>query len=610
MKPGTRERLVVGVALAMCVAQLGFRAWALSGAWFQYDDFEFMSRVLNEPLGWSVLFDGYNSHLMPAGFLLTWANTHFAPLDFTPAAVEMLGMLALGSIGAVVFLCSAFGRRPGILVPLGLYLATVFTLPANTWWAAGVNQLPGLAALFWGGWTHLTYLRTRRFGWAVATMLITLAGLAFQEKTLLVYWLYLFLAVAYFAEGKLVRRLFSLARTYRNGVLLYGAVGTAYCAFYVSQALSFDPAQGNRQPVGPLLAEMIGDAYSTGVFGGPFRWATATKGVFTFADPGQIVTGLAVLALVLLGTELAAARTRSRRAWLLVGVALLMDAFLLAASRLANFGTDIGREYRFITELSAFTAVALGLATMRLRGAPELVVPTEHRGVLVGRPWRVAVVAVAVCALGTYSSVRFVQHWDDQTYSKTFFAHLQHDLTTSEQAVPVVDAPVPDRLFPGWALLYPDDSASHVLAFWRERAYFPDIANDRLLTIDDDGHLVPVVMDPVRESKPSTASDCPYDATDRTVTVPLDGPVLGAGWWARATYVSTGITTLHVKAGDLEHTITTKSGLHSLFFTAEGDGFDNVTFRTDDAAANVCIGDVVIGGAVAAGSDETNDEDD
>jgi hypothetical protein len=577
------------VGLALIVAQLGFRAWAIYGSWFQFDDFSFMSRVMNEPLGEAVSRD-YAGHLMPAGFFLSWLNLQIDPLNFAYPATELLFMQAVANLGALVFLVSAFGRRRAILVPLTVYLFAVTSLPAFIWWAAGVNQLPFLAAIFWGGWAHLQYLRSRRLRWALLTMLVTIMSLAFYEKTLLVYLLYAFLALAYFATGDIVQRLTTILRTYRTGFVVYSVVFVTYLAVYARYGLNFDPNRTNEQPLGPVLTNMAGYAYATGVLGGPLRWEYTTE-LFAVPDPTQIVTLVAIALLAAIGYEIAKHRRRSKRAGLLIALFLAADIVLVAGARVSFVGPVIALDYRYQTELAAITAMALGLALMPLRGATEVVETTGESNFL-DQPRRVAAAVLVSLVLAAYSSVLYVDHWQSADQSKTYFTTLDRQLADREDPVPLVDVGVPGFLM--WAFAYPENSNSHVLKMFEDETYYPRIATDSIYMVSDGGTIEPMVVERVRAGTDPRKKGCPYPVKDGEVDVPLDGPVIGGGWWVRAAYAADDPSPVEVTAGESHYTTDLRQGLHNLFFRADGE-FDSIQFTGIDPGATVCFTELELG---------------
>lgn len=583
-------------AVVLVLAQLGFRAWAVFGGWFQFDDFAFMSRAQNDGIGLHALFTNYGGHLMPAGLLMTWLDVKAAPLDWSLPAAELLALQALVDLGAVVFLVSAFGRRRAILAPLAILLFTVLTIPALIWWAAGINQLPFLAALFWGGWSHLRYLRTRRFRYAILTMLITIASLAFYEKTLLAFVLYAFIPLAYFATGSLMGRVRQVVARYPGGTALYAVVALGYLALYIKVGLSFSPSGADKAPLSDVIGNLGGSAYATGVLGGPLRWSAANP-PFAVPAPGRLLTIAAVAVLVVFAWTVSRSRARSARAWLLLGIFVACDVVLVGTARAAFVGPSIALDYRYITELAAVSAIALGLATLPLVGAVETV-ETRRRHLLIDYPARVYVSMAAILALGTYSAHGYVEQWQSSHKSKTYFTNAEHDLRSSENPVPLVDVAVPQFLL--WGYAFPENSASHVLKMFSAHTTYPKIRTNSIYTLADDGHVSPVVIQPVRQAETSVRNRCPYPAKQQpSVTVPLDGPVLGTGWWVRAAYYAKSAGTMQVTAGDDSYDVVVEPGLHSLFFEAGGKRFDSVSFTGLDDNSGFCVSEVELGNPVA-----------
>ena len=137
--------------LALIAAQLAFRAWALSGSWFYFDDLAFMSQAMNQPFDRRLPLpvvrrppDARRLRLRAA------ADRLVAPYQWWPWALFLLALQALAGVGMFRLLLSMFGRRPLVLALLAGYLFYVFTLSAGIWWAAGINQLPLLIALAFG----------------------------------------------------------------------------------------------------------------------------------------------------------------------------------------------------------------------------------------------------------------------------------------------------------------------------------------------------------------------------------------------------------------------------------------------------------------------------
>jgi hypothetical protein len=596
-----RDRVLLA-AIGMIVLQLAIRSWGAFSAWFQYDDLAFLSRVLNQPFGWDMLFSSHSSHLMPGGFLATWINTEIAPWNYTLFAGELIVLQAIADVGVLVFLISAFGRRPGILPPLAIFLFTAFTLPADVWWAVGINQTPTIAAFGWAGWTLLTYLRTRRIGWAAATAAITLVALAFQERALLLVPFYLFLTLGYFTTGDIVERLLEAWRRYRAAIVMVAVVCAAYIAFYASTALQFSPENGQDQPFLPLLEQMGLRAVVPAIFGGPIRWIT--DGVaLGYPNPTEITVWLSAGLLAYVSYVITRSRTASARAWWLIALIFGSQVLLVAASRALLVGAQVGRNYRYTTEMCVAVAFALAFALMPVRQAPE-VVQVQRASRFLDKPVRVTLATALIIVLSTYSGFVFMKAWADNRESNEYFSHARADLEAASSPTALVDTPLPDHIFPTFSFGFPANMSSHLFRSWLGEAYFPHVATDQLSIAADDGRLKPVQVSEVRTGTggDTKATDgCRWTMEDQEVTVPLSGAVMGIEWWTVLHYRADSAGTIDITAGDQHHQTTVEPGEHTLYFTAQGDGFDSITIDRDSGDGTFCISDLTLGQAYALG---------
>ncbi|QIG42648.1 hypothetical protein G5V58_07530 [Nocardioides anomalus] len=585
------SRLVVA-GLALVVAQLVFRAWALHGSWFYFDDLAFMSRAMNQPLDAHYLLESYGGHLMPGGFLVAYGLTEVAAFSWGWWAALLLLMQAVAGVGMLRLLLSMFGPRPFVLVLLAGYLSYVFTLSAGIWFAAGINQLPMQIALTFGLHAHLAYLRHRRVRSLVTCLLWTAFGLVFYEKTLLLFGVYALVTLGWFSHGRTPERLRHVWDTYRPAVIAYAAVGAAYLAAYVEWGLDFSPGDSNAQPWSPIALNLVGLAFSTGVIGGPFRWEPLAVG--SFADPSQIAMALSWAAVLGVAIYAYRTRTRTKRAWSLLGFTLFCDVVLLASARANIVGPDIAREYRYQTESAALFVLGLGLAFLPLVGATENGGLREGVPLTYERPRFVALVALAVVAAATYSSVRYVDLWQDRNHTRSYFDTVEQQLRATDAAtgtrVPLVDVGIPQTLL--WAYRYPENTYSHLFRPLSRWTSYPDQAVDDLYLFDDTGELTPVDVPPTRSARETTG--CGYRLDDEQTSVPLDGPVFGDGWWIRVDYEADAPTPVTVTAGDLSHDLDLPAGEHTLFVTGEGE-FRSVSFAGYDADAEVCIGSLRLG---------------
>ncbi|MFC4784670.1 hypothetical protein ACT8ZV_09360 [Nocardioides sp. MAHUQ-72] len=575
--------------LALVAVQLGYRAWALAGSWFYFDDLAFMSRAMNQPFDLGYLTESYGGHLMPAGFAAAWVLTDRAVYDWWPWALTLLAMQAVAGVGMLRLLLSMFGHRRLVLVLLAGYLGYVFTLPAGLWWAAGINQLPFQIALAFGLTSHLAYLRTGRVRHLVATLAWTVAGLAFYEKTLLLFGIYAIVALGWFCRGNTPERLLSLWARYRPGIVAHTVVAATYLALYVEYGLNFSPGDSSNQPWSPIAWNLVAVALLPGLVGGPITWEPLTVG--SFADPSQIVQ-LASWALVgALVVYAYRTRTRSGRAWAPLLFTLLANVALLASARANIVGPDIAREYRYQTESGALFVLCVGLAFLPLLGAdevnearPEVPRPYERQGVVV-------LLSLAVAAAALTSSDRYIELWQDRNPTEAYISSVRSSLAAAEdKPVPLVDTGIPQTLL--WAFRYPENAYSHVLRPFADETTYPRHAVDRLYMFDDAGHLAPVVVPPTRQMVPGTG--CGYPLKGRRTVIPLDGPVIGGGWWIQIGYASRRALSLRVTAGDDVHDLDLPAGLHNVFVQASGE-FQEVTVSGYPRSSDACVAELALG---------------
>lgn len=598
---------VVAAALAMIVAQLAFRAWAVSGSWYRFDDANFMSKLMSDGLSADLLFHGFAGHLMPGAFALTAYNFGLDPYQWAYPAIELMVLQAVANLGALVFLCSAFGRRRGILPPLALFLFSSISLPAFLSWGPGITQLPFLAAIFWGSWAHLNYLRTRRFGWALLTILITLAAIAFGEKAMLLFWPYAVLALGWFATGDILTRMRTILVRYLPGVILYGVVSIGSAAAYLVLGAGSSKAAGSSDANGFALVtqRFLLESWAPGVVGGPLRWEWIEGNSAGWAEPGAVVSVLAVGVLALLTFELARTRSIALRAWWLVGGILVIDIALIAGIRAGGVGPDIALAYRYLTDTIAVTAMALALATLPLRGAVETLAPTRTSAFL-DAPRRVAVATAIVAGLGLFSSYSYAEGWHEDDNTERYIDTVRSDLAGVEEPLPMADGPVPEWMI--WGVSHPHNQVSAVLRPLADKMEFPRASTNQLFVVDGKGHIRPAAVEPERRSvgavDPTPSPDqCQLRVRQTPLRVALDGGVDGAGWWIRVSYAAGAKDEgrMRVIAGDHSYDVEVEAGYRSLYLRTGEGRFDAVGFQSLTPGSKPCVSDIEVGEVVPYG---------
>jgi hypothetical protein len=578
--------VVIGVALV--AAQLGLRGWALAGSWFYFDDLAFMSQALNGPMDAGFLFQSYGGHLSPGGMALTYLLTEVAAFTWWPWALVLLAMQALAGLGMLRLLTSLFGRHPLVLALLTGYLFYVFTLSAGIWWAAGINQLPMLVSLAFGLHAFVDHLRSRRVRPLVVALLWTVGGLLFYEKTVLLIGVYAIVALAYFCQGDTPARLRQLWSTYRVATVAFTVLGAGYLALYL--AIGLEPATTTAD-TGTSWAHLAWNvvmvSLATAILGGPVTWDAVGAG--SLADPTtvlQLAGWVSVVGAVVYATR---TRTMGLRAWLPLAFTLTCTIVLLVGARASIVGPAIGLEYRYQPESGALFVIGVGLALLPLRGAPERNVERPDVLLVDRRPWVVPAVTAVVTVLAVISTVRYVTTWQDGNDTAAYVDNVSAALEGASEPVPLIDASIPQTLL--WAYRYPENTYSHIFRPWADDMAFPGAAVDDLHLFDDTGHLGDVGVTPERSMRPT--SGCGYEIGSAARTIPLDGPVLGGGWWVAANYEASEPVDLVVEVGLLTHHVDLPAGRHQMLFSAEGE-FRSIRMRDDDAGADSEPGDLCV----------------
>ncbi len=591
-----RARGVVVACLALVAAAAGFRLWALHGAWFFYDDFWYIQNARSHHLSLDYLFTAYNSHLMPAGMLVNWLNAAADPLSFTIPATEIVVGFAVAGLGMTRLLVRLFGPRWGVLVPLTLFLFSPILLPATTWWAAAVNQVPQLIAMAFSLDAFVGWLQhgRRRLLWAHLGWLVF--GLAFSERalvTLLLAWL---LALSWFTSGTGPQRLQALWHERRIALLAHAAVALTYLAVYIPQALDFNAADVTRRPFFEIVKDMALTAFSAGFVGGPVRWQTTEV---TQQEVSPTPLFLLASQVVVVGLVVISAKTRTRglRGWLLPATVLGFNAALVAASRAIYFGPDIALDYRFQTEAALAAALAIGTAFLPVRYAAEI---NEVRGT--PTTWRVDTPAWAVPLLSAFlvlsalSTSRFPLRDLGATSPRRYLE------TVAEEAHDHPDAVLLDATTPAWfwaPLAYPTNTYGYM---FRE---LPGVevsrsATDHGYVVGADGRFHPLRFTPVRGLRaPLPTRRCPVRLDGHRNRWRLDGPVIGGGWFVRIEYRATGSTRGRLSTAGHPVEVPFEEGRHMVLVPVWGS-FRDVELRLPSSNTKVCMTGLKLGAVGAS----------
>jgi hypothetical protein len=589
------RQVVLAAAALMVAAQVALRAWALYPSWFYTDDYRFLSDARTQRFGVDYLTRPFDNQFMPLGRAIAYWVSHSGNANWALTASIVVALQLLASVACAWMLITVFGARWGVLLPLGVFLSTAVTMPALMWWSASLNQLPLQFAFFVAVGAWVQYLRLRRFRWLFVTLLVLAIGLTSYVKTVLVFVVLAFVAVAYFTEGRSLRRLRAALRAYWLAVLSAGALGMAFTVYYVTQVPSIYH-HPTWKLAGQLGDTMVGTAFGSGVVGGPWRWNNSNPPVGFSDAPGWAVSAAWVL-VVVLALGLALRRERTGRAWLLLGGYLAAAYALVLTSRAPVGGAAIGLEYRYLTDVMPVAALALGLATMTVPGAAGSSAVRRRPLLLVTPPPRLVAVLVAVVLVGgTISSMSYARTWHDDNPGADYTSAIRNGLR-NQGPVDLVDQQVPDTVIPGFSAPY--NTTRRLLPLLVDNARFPEVTQ-RLVVLDDAGNPRQALINPATTSRPGPTRECGWLLQSGALTIPLGSSTFNFSWWLRIGYLSSGSDVVTVQAGD-DHVIAPlEGGVHSVFINVTGS-FDHVTLSGLAPGTSLCVDQIDVGAPVPGG---------
>ncbi len=578
--PVRRSPSAVGWAAGGLIAlQALFRWWAVLEGYFFEDDFPNIYHSTRSDLSFDLLFRGVNGHLKPGGYLLIWVLQRVAPMNFAVVALVLIALQLAASIVVWLLIRELLGRRVGALVPLAVYLFSPLTLGAFLWYATSIETV--LLQLVMGGALlfHVRYVRHGRRADAVFSVLTIAFGLANWEKALLVVPVIALFNVMWCATGGVVQRIARSLSEHRWLWTAHATVIAAYVWLYLDRVgLTLGGAGVGSMP--GLAWEGVGRGVTTALFGG-WRGALAAGLGSTDSAARTLVPLLALLILVVVTTVL---QRGAGRAWLFLGLYLVLDVFLLSSSgRGLLLGSEVGRDVRFFADASVVFVVALSLALFP-RLFDERVPASQPVGEALERRWVTpAVIAVYVlnCAVTSFGIV----HAWHETSAEPFVLRAQTDLRRLGDVV-IADGAPPDDILSPWFL--EDHRVSRVIGPLPERPRF-DQPTDVLYVVDGLGHVVPATFNPAFVSEVGPDADCGWKVNSGLSTVvPMQTSVYPWIWTVRVSYYSGSTVPAAITVGDRRLGVVFEQGLHDLYFSVAG-GAETVEIELLEPDRTACV---------------------
>lgn len=596
----------------MVVAACILKAVALSHSYFQQDDFAVMAKATAGPFGFGYLFQSYAGHLMPGMFAIAWVLARVSAYNWGLASGTVLVIAALAGLGMLKALRTLCGERPLILLPLAVYLFTPLTVPALTWWTAGLGEVPLELAIIMAVDQHARYVRDGRLRNAIFAASWVVFGLAFNERANALPVLLLALTSAFFIGGGWLRAIVRTLRRHWPAWSMYLAAMAADIAIYVLQLnAAHEPLRAPTSVgTGATVAwDLLKNTMVPGALGGPWKWTPITPGSYAVAAPPALLVAVAWIAAAAIVTGSIVYRRHAWRAWaILLGWLAVADIIPVEAGRVAFFGTILGFETRYVADAVPVLAICLALAVLPVAG--------ERHAYRSGIPANFPAAAVSGFVAGAFliGSLWSVISFEDVTNSaaRSYISNAQAGIAAAKPATTVLDSSAPNsiidaELFGKYGrvqqVLSPLTSrvppGSRIRWIPRPVGTIPD-----LQTFDNQGNLVPIaVVWPYLVASPRPGAPRCTAVTSRGVTIPLIpnptwAPYPNLVWTLAIGYVSGPGVRLAVTYAGQHAQVTLAHGLGNTYVTVRGSATRLVLRNL--GPGGVCVGTVQVGAFGAA----------
>lgn len=570
-------------ALVLLVGAAIWRAVLLHDSFFNQDDFYATGRAFAADLDLSFLFSAGAGHVNPLQQLNFWVFSRVAPYDWGVVATFILSLQVAASVMMWLVLSRLLPRRWVRLPLLAVLAVSPLTLAPTLWWAAAICLWPHLLCSLLAVWFLLRKLQGDGARWVnvMGILLVTVVGLAWYERSVLIPPLLFAVAVAYPTGVTGFRRLVAAVR---DSWVLWLLLVLLAAGFLVAHLLMTAVPGGSRsyRVLGSLSARFVFESVIPGLAGGPWRGGVEGGAV----HPATWVTAVslflavvAVLALLRWGGE--------AKRWALVALVcyVLADIGLLVSGR-SGFGSIIALDPRYSSDVVQVLPIVVALA-LRGRQHRTWPRPLRRRGALISLALTVAYVGGAAAG-----SAVLVPHFQN-TEDRAFVGRLRAELAADPTQVMVDRLAPTDVVLP---LVGEGSLLSRILAPLPEHPAF-DEPSTRLRRVTDDGALIPVELDGSVPAVPGPDAACGYGVragrTPVRFPVELQGPIL-----LRVGFFTGEETTVSIRVGAWRTHFLAGRGLGVMWVPvpAVGRPFSQVVLD-DSGNTTVCVTSVDAGRA-------------
>jgi len=605
-----RRHRVTLACLALILASFIWKAEFLGHYFYWQDDFQILDLSLRTHLSWGFLTTVDDGHLFPGVYLTAWLLARAALYNWLAGSAIVLAMSAAAGLAAWRALRTLLGNRPAILIPLVLYLLSPLGFPTDAWWITAVEAIPLQIALFMALDSHVRYLRTGKFRYAVASAGWQAFGLFFFEKSAVIPLLLFAVTAGFLTSPRLLAGLRTTITGLWKGWLLYLGLLAVYAAVFVTAlGKSANGSVGpTAQAVRTFAWKEVSKTLLPGLLGGPWHWFRPPNYGSAFADPPAALSWAAIVATLVFVVASILTRQRAWRAWLLLAAWIVladMVPIFIGRLKFAEFAALLGMETRYVVDAAAVLAIVVALAFWPV--ASQNSQPDGNatgRREFFTRRWRaVAIATVGVFAVG---SVVSVQAFQTQTSASTvtsgqaYIANARAALAEVPAGTVIVSQHVPTALMGG---SYNGDAVTSVVlgplskrgskVSWTAQ---PTGTIDQLRVFGSDGRLWPAAI------IGSTTVPMPFSKTclkakRRQLILRFGTPSVSWARVLRIGYVANQAAAgelIAVTYGSFTSHFTVIAGLQKVYFAVQGSATD-VTLQARARSGDFCVAPAVAG---------------
>jgi hypothetical protein len=610
---GIRRHHVTLACLALILVSLIWKAAFLGHYSYRQDDFAVLDTSLKSHLSWGFLTHVDVGHLFPGVYLIAWLLARAALYNWLAGSVVVLAMLAAGSLAAWRLLRTLLGNRAAIMIPLTFYLLSPLAFATDSWWVTAIEAIPLQIALFMALDSHVRYVRTREFRYAIASAAWQFFGLFFFEKAVVIPVLLFAVTAGFLSKWRLLAGLRATIVGLWKGWLLYLGLLVAYgaTALLATQSSGTQIAPSSAQSVYSYTTNLVLHDLLPGLLGGPWQWYNPANSPTAYSWPPQSMVWLSLFAVLAVVGASILVRRRAARAWaILAGWVVLADIVPVVVGRLgtwSSFAGIFGITTRYVTDAPAVVAIVVALAFWPVSGPEQdpAGIRSRRREFFTGQWKTVAIGLVAVFVVGSVWSVQRYQTLTSTGMTvisnQAYIANARAALAQVPAGTVIVSQPVPTTVM--WDTFGEASSTSVVLGPLSPRrsqiswTSLPVGTIGPLRVFGTDGRLWPVAIIGSTTTANLTWPRSCLNSMRQELVLPFQPAstiyayVLRLGYTAAPSAAGQVVT---VTYGRFTSQFTVRPGLHNVYLAVSGSA-PNVVLQAQSLNAGPCFGQAVAG---------------